>query len=175
MAVFLISGLWHGASWGFVMWGALHGAYLLIGRISKPAKDALMGKLKIKREWKWVGFLSGLITFALVCFAWILFRANSMREAMIVIKGIFTFSEYILSIKKTLSLMNLSMNDMAFIIMSVVILLGVQIAQSKISIRECMERRAWLVRWAVYLCLIFGIILLGYYGVGDSSFIYFQF
>ncbi len=175
MVVFLVSGLWHGASWGFVMWGALHGAYLLIGRITKPAKDKILSILKIKREWKWVSFLSGLITFALVCFAWILFRANSMREALIIIRGIFTFSDYILSINKTLSLMNLSLNDMAFIIMSVAILLGVMIAQTKISIREFMEKRAWPLRWVVYLSLIFGIILLGYYGVGDSSFIYFQF
>ncbi len=175
MVVFLVSGLWHGASWGFVLWGALHGLYLLIGRISKPAKDALLNKLKIKREWKWVGFISGFITFALVCFAWILFRANSMREAMVVIKSLFTFNEYILSISKTLSLMNLSLNDLAFIVVSVIILLAVQIIQSKFSIREYMENRQWPVRWIVYLSLIFGIILFGYYGVGDSSFIYFQF
>ena len=175
MVVFVVSGLWHGASWGFVMWGALHGIYLLIGRLTRPAKDRLLQKLKIKREWKWVGFLSGLITFALVCFAWILFRANSMREAMYIIRSLFTFKEYILSIKKTLSLMNLSINDLVFIFSSIAILSAVQIAQAKGSIREFMERRAWPVRWVVYLCLIFGIILLGYYGVGDASFIYFQF
>ena len=175
MVVFVVSGLWHGASWGFVMWGALHGLYLLIGRATGPARDYLLGRLKIKREWKWVGFLSGLTTFALVCFAWILFRANSMREAMVVIRSLFTFSEYILSIKKTLSLMNLSVNDLIFIFSSIGLLAAVQTAQAKGSIREFMERRAWPVRWALYLCLIFGIILLGYYGVGDSSFIYFQF
>jgi len=175
MVVFVVSGLWHGASWGFVLWGALHGLYLLIGRLTKPAKDVLLNKFKIKRDWKWVGFVSGLVTFALVCFAWILFRANSMREAMIIIKSIFTFNEYILSITKTLSLMNLSVNDMTFIFFSVAILLAVQIVQTKISIRQFMEKRAWPIRWIVYLCLIFGILLLGYYGVGDSSFIYFQF
>ena len=175
MVVFVVSGLWHGASWGFVLWGALHGLYLLIGRISRPAKDKALNKLHINPQNKLIGFAAGLITFALVCFAWILFRANSMREATIIIRSLFTFSDYILSIKKTLTLLNLSFNDLALIVASVAILLGVQITQAKISIREFMEKRSWPVRWIVYLSLIFGIILLGYYGMGDSSFIYFQF
>ena len=175
MTVFVVSGLWHGASWGFVMWGALHGVYLLIGKLTRPVKDRILDKLKISRENKLLGFMSGLITFALVCFAWILFRARSMREALYVIKSLFTFKEYILSIDKTLSLMNMSTNDLALIFTSIIILAGVQIAQSNISIREAMEKTAWPIRWAVYLFLIFGIILLGYYGVGDSSFIYFSF
>ena len=111
MVVFVVSGLWHGASWGFVMWGALHGLYLLIGRFTRPLKDKTLGKLHINPQGKLIGFIAGLITFALICFAWILFRANSMREAAVIIRALFTFGDYILSIKKTLTLLNLSIND----------------------------------------------------------------
>ncbi len=175
MVVFVVSGLWHGASWSFVLWGALHGTYLVIGRLSRPLKDRALDKLNIRKDHKLIAFISGLITFALVCIGWIIFRADSIADAWIMIRGIFEFGSYAASAPATLSLLNLSVNDLAFIVLSCVILLCVQIMQTKVSIREYLERRAWPVRWVVYICLIFGIILLGYYGLGDSSFIYFQF
>ena len=175
MVVFVVSGLWHGASWSFVVWGALHGTYLVIGRLTRPLKDRALSKLNIRKDNKFISFMAGLITFALVCIGWIIFRADSMHDAWIMIRGIFEFGSYTASPQAILALLNLSVNDLAFIVLSTAILLAVQIIQAKTSIREYMERRSWPVRWAVYLCLIFGIILLGYYGLGDSSFIYFQF
>jgi hypothetical protein len=153
----------------------MHGAYLVIGRLTRPIKDRALSKLKIKSDSKVVSFLAGLITFALVCFAWIVFRANTMQDAWTMMRGIFEFKSYVTSPAAVLTLMQLSINDLAFIVLSTAILLAVQIMQTKFSIREYMERRAWPIRWVVYLGLIFGIILLGYYGLGDSSFIYFQF
>jgi D-alanyl-lipoteichoic acid acyltransferase DltB (MBOAT superfamily) len=175
MIVFVVSGLWHGASWSFVVWGALHGTYLVIGRLTRPLKDRALDTLKIRKDNNFISFMAGLITFALVCIGWIIFRADSMHDAWIMIRGIFAFGSYTTSPQAILALLNLSVNDLAFIVLSTAILLTVQVIQAKTSIREYMERRAWPVRWAVYLCLIFGIILLGYYGLGDSSFIYFQF
>lgn len=74
-AVFLIGGLWHGASWMFVIWGALHGAAIVIHRIWKD-----LGL----RMWEW---LAWLITFNFVNIAWVFFRAKDMDSAMKVLGG----------------------------------------------------------------------------------------
>lgn len=76
---FLVSGVWHGSTWNFVIWGLLHGIYQCVGRAAKPVfeKARLPAWLKV------------VVTFCLVTFAWIFFRAENLSEAMIVIKKIF--------------------------------------------------------------------------------------
>jgi D-alanyl-lipoteichoic acid acyltransferase DltB (MBOAT superfamily) len=71
MATMLIGGLWHGAAWSFVIWGGLHGAWLAIGRYRREhglAVDAVSG---------WALWRQRIVTFNLVCFAWIFFRSGS--------------------------------------------------------------------------------------------------
>ncbi|WP_374639314.1 MBOAT family protein [Hydrogenophaga sp.] len=72
---FVIGGLWHGASWMFVIWGALHGAALVIHRAWK----AMGGRLPKSLAW--------LVTFLFVNVAWVFFRANSLEDAMRVLRG----------------------------------------------------------------------------------------
>ncbi len=76
MAVFLLSGLWHGAGWGFLIWGALHGAAMVVQRL-------LRGKLTLPKPLGW------LLTFLFVSFAWIFFRAESLPQALALIGDIF--------------------------------------------------------------------------------------
>ena len=80
---FLVSGLWHGANWTFLFWGALHGGGLIIER-HRRARRAITGKAPPP------GWLSWLVTFNFVCFAWIFFRANSFDQAASVIERLFT-------------------------------------------------------------------------------------
>ena len=77
---FLVSGIWHGANWTFFCWGALHGGLLCIEKAVGISKAKYIGFKK---------FIHWLITFILVCFAWIFFRANSLGDAITVISGIF--------------------------------------------------------------------------------------
>ena len=78
---FLVSGIWHGANWTFFCWGALHGGLLCIEKAVGISKAKYTG---IKK------FIHLLITFILVCFAWIFFRANNLGDAITVISGMFT-------------------------------------------------------------------------------------
>ena len=86
---FLISGIWHGASWGFVIWGLLHGLYLAVSVFYKPYQKrlhkacGLQGTRSLK-IWQTV------ITFNLVCFAWVFFRADTLTDAWYVITHIVT-------------------------------------------------------------------------------------
>ena len=83
MVTFLVSGLWHGANWTFVIWGLLHGTaqVVVLGSQKIVKKHNLkIGKLKIP------SFIKIFITFIFVCFAWIFFRANSLNEAFFAVK-----------------------------------------------------------------------------------------
>jgi alginate O-acetyltransferase complex protein AlgI len=85
LIVFLVSGLWHGAAWTFVIWGAIHGLYLTLGILRRS----------IQRQISWLGFidrwrrrvprlaglLDGLMVFVLVTFAWVFFRAKTLAQA----------------------------------------------------------------------------------------------
>jgi alginate O-acetyltransferase complex protein AlgI len=78
--VFLASGLWHGASWSFVVWGAYHGLFLVLERSFLLKFYDRLGK-----------FLSTLITFLIVIIGWVFFRINSLSEALTYLKRMFAF------------------------------------------------------------------------------------
>ena len=78
--VFLISGLWHGASWNFVIWGAFHGLFLILDRLFLIKLLSKTGK-----------FFSTFFTFFVVLIGWVFFRMNSFHDARIVIRKLFSF------------------------------------------------------------------------------------
>jgi D-alanyl-lipoteichoic acid acyltransferase DltB (MBOAT superfamily) len=85
--VFMLSGFWHGANWTFIVWGALHGFYLVVERLRRswrqgrglPANPEV-GGLR--------GFVSGVVTFHLVVFAWVFFRATDLSQALAIARSI---------------------------------------------------------------------------------------
>jgi len=81
MITFVISGLWHGANWTFVAWGFLHGVYLIVAQTTAPAAARLGRMLGLDRVPRLVSCLKTVLTFSLVTFAWIFFRANNLRDA----------------------------------------------------------------------------------------------
>lgn len=81
--VFLLSGLWHGASWNFVLWGAYHGLFLILDRL-----------FLVKLLEKLGSFISILFTFIVVIFGWLLFRLEDFSEVMLYLKRMFDFGEY---------------------------------------------------------------------------------
>lgn len=84
MITFLVSGLWHGANWTFVIWGGLHGTYQVIGNIWHKFVHKPEYKTTISR------LISMLFCFTIVSFAWIFFRANNVNDAFIIIGKIFS-------------------------------------------------------------------------------------
>ena len=87
MVTMLLGGLWHGAAWTFVVWGAGHGIALCVHKLCKPWLDTI-SSTRITR------FISWLLTFTFVAFLWIFFRANSFHTADQVIRGILTDFEW---------------------------------------------------------------------------------
>lgn len=87
---FLASGIWHGAAWGFVIWGLLHGIYLAASTYYRPYKKKLHNWLGVEK--RWLMWWQVFVTFNLIVFAWIFFRANTMDDAVYIIGNCFSSS-----------------------------------------------------------------------------------
>ncbi|AOR23079.1 MBOAT family O-acyltransferase [Clostridium taeniosporum] len=176
MIVFLASGLWHGASLNFVIWGGLHGFYHVIGEITKPIKNKIIHKYKIKTDVFSFKLSQIVTTFILVSFAWIFFRANSFSNIKMIINNLFVYNPWVLSDK---SLYNLGLNSSEFIIaiIGIVIVMFIDNLQKKENLIEIFNTQNFVFRWAVYVFTIIIICIFGIYGSGYSAqqFIYFQF
>ena len=175
MLVFLISGLWHGANWTFVIWGFLHGFYMIFSIVVKNIKKYIFRVLNINEKMYLVKFLKVFITFILVDFAWIFFRSNSLNDAIYIVKNLFIFNINVLY-DKSLHNLGLDEKDLYLSILLILFLIIVQIKQKNIDIIDYINTKPFYIRWSFYFIGIFSIITFGYYGQGnESQFIYFQF
>lgn len=159
--VFMISGLWHGASWTFIIWGALHGLYQVFGILLKNVNSyKLFGSALVSN------IVHGLVTFALVCFAWIFFRANNVEDALLISESILTFKEGGLFLG--------SVAGFAYSILWILFLLLVEYTQEHYSEKiKVFSSPVKAIRYAGYATLIVLMLLFGVFNGGQ--FIYFQF
>lgn len=178
MIVFLTSGLWHGANWTFVIWGFLHGAFQVIGQMTKPWKERITDKLGIRRDRASYQLGQMIMTFGLVNFAWIFFRAPSLTAARGIITGIFsTWNPWIFT-DGSLYLLGLTAKSFWAGIVAILVLAGVSAAEYRgIRVWDRFAEQGLVFRWIVSLALVFAVIIFGIYGPGYSAsqFIYFQF
>lgn len=162
---FLISGIWHGANWNFIIWGLLHGFYQII-----EMKLKFIGKYF--DNYKVFKYSKIVITFILIDFAWIFFRAKTFYDAKYIILNLFNFSG--LTLKKELYTLGLDKKDLKVAGIAILLLFILEI--SKIN-KEIIFKQNIVIRWFIYFVLIFSILIFGYYGedISSAQFIYFQF
>ncbi|MBQ4591759.1 MAG: MBOAT family protein [Clostridia bacterium] len=178
MIVFLVSGLWHGAAWTFVIWGFLHGAYQVVGILTKNTREDLCKKLGINRETKAYHAWQTICTFVLVTFAWIFFRANSMADLGILMTKLFT--AWSVPLTDVFAGMGIDLRGAAISVLSVIVLIFLdrlvkhdEVPESDGSLKStaAVDRgKAIVLTWAIAVAWL---ALLA--GDGASSFIYFQF
>jgi alginate O-acetyltransferase complex protein AlgI len=89
LITFLLSGLWHGSNWTFIIWGAIHGVVLIL--------ENQFSLNKGKSKTNLITFLRISVVFTIVCLAWVFFRANSLSDASYIISELFNFSHYSLN------------------------------------------------------------------------------
>ena len=178
MIVFLASGLWHGASWHFVVWGGLNGAFQVVGSWLKPLRKRLMRLLHVDENAPSHKLLQMLLTFTLIDFSWIFFRA-AFRQGLSILKTMLGFREANwFTWGHNLEVMGLTPSTRNVLVLSLLILLIADICKYRgISIIQWLCRQGVWLRWLVYYAAIFGILIFGVYGPGfdASQFIYFQF
>ena len=154
LVTFVTSGIWHGANWTFFCWGMLHGILLCIEKALGISKHKYSGTKK---------FFHWTATFILVCFAWILFRANNLSEAVTIIKGIFINP----------SIPKLDFANFFAIGLALVVLFTKEFADEYQWRIRVAESKSWLMHHIYLIMMIAYIILFGV--LGGDQFIYFQF
>ncbi len=179
MIVFLVSGLWHGAGLSFVVWGGIHGLYLVLGDALKPCKSELVQKFRIKTDCFSWRLLQTLITFTLVAFAWIFFRADSLFHALRYIKRIVVHPTPWVLFNDSLYNLGLDRTELAVLAISLLILFLVDIVRFKEGVTIdafLFTQNAWF-EWAVIIIIVVMIFVFGEYGptFDAKQFIYFQF
>jgi len=90
LITFSLIGLWHGASWMFILWGTVHGLYMVVSLFTKKYRRKFYNRLGIGNS-KFLKVFQVFITFHLVAFAWLLFRASSLTDVGDMLSQIFTF------------------------------------------------------------------------------------
>ncbi|MBL7965271.1 MAG: MBOAT family protein [Flavobacteriales bacterium] len=166
--VFLVSGLWHGANWTFVIWGALHGLYLILALVCAPfwkRFDAATGLARMPRLKQ---ALNVAVTFALVLLTWTVFRANRVGDLPVLFKAMW-------NMQPSLALTVIPVVQLG--ILSVTTLLAVLffLVDGRVD-RWAKGERPWGARWKEYgFCgaLLAFILIFGHFG--GTAFIYFQF
>ncbi len=164
MIVFVVSGLWHGASWTFVIWGALHGLFIV--------GEAVLQRRGVRL--KLPSVVQVVITFGLVGFAWIFFRANNLADASYIVTHLFSFRDNTLTEPFASGLLGAQVE---FVLSWG--LIGLLLVVDGLIVRFGFERLFRVspvyVRWAMYYAAGAAVIFSGLYGIGAQQFIYFKF
>ena len=171
--VFLVSGLWHGANWTFVIWGALHGFYLVFGIITRTSREKLNKTFHVDR----IPFLSAFTTFFLVSFAWIFFRANDVQSALYISSHIFSglpdLLHNLMNHVPIYERMGINKKGMLLSVFLIILLESVHYLQAKTNLSDIFKQKPFYIRWAVYYCVVIAVLYLGVFE--NRQFIYFQF
>ena len=179
MIVFLVSGLWHGASWHYVFWGGLNGAYQVLGEWMRPVNKKLKQWFCVDETSFSHRLLRILLTFSLVSVSWIFFRAGSVSQGIDILKRILGFSgTYWFTWGDNLTVMGLTKQTRNVLIVCLGILAAADICKYRnIHLIAWITKQGIWFRWLIYFAAIFGILIFGVYGPGydASQFIYFQF
>ena len=171
--VFLVSGLWHGANYTFIIWGLLHGVYQVIEAATLKMRIRFAARFNIDRESFGHRFFEVAGTFLLVTFTWIFFRAQNIHEAGQIIKSIVTFEGITEQSAWTLPQLGLAQPDLLIMVFGLTIVVIVQVAGHKRNWISGLNTQPLPFRWLVYLSLIFAVIIFGYFGIYTAeSFIY---
>lgn len=176
LVVFLISGLWHGANWTYIVWGALNGFYMIFSNGTAGSRKKFVEIVKIQKFPTLYKIIQVGITFGLVSFSWIFFRAQNMQEAFYIVSNLFNNLSNVLSLgglKASISGFGFDRYDYLIAIISILIMEIVQKLQRNESVSELFTKQKMWIRWPAYYALVFAIILFGVFG--QSDFIYFQF
>lgn len=159
MIVFTVSGLWHGAAYTFLIWGALHGICMVVERLLYGDKiKSISDKLSFANVLRW------LLTFSILNFTWIFFRVDGIGNVFTVLNKIFTEPGQLF----------LDPDTMFYALFFFVIVFANDYMEERHSLKiKLLNNKSSIVRWATCLALASMILLFGV--LDGGSFIYFQF
>lgn len=179
MITFLVSGLWHGAAMTYVVWGGIHGAFQIVGEMLQPIKKKILDVCHVNTKCFSYKLGQKVVTFLLVDFAWIFFRADGIHVALSYIRRIFIdFNPWVLS-NGGLYLIGLDRTEMNILLVSLMVLILADLLKyyKHIFIVDFVMEQNVIFQYICIMLLTLSILIFGAYGPAFDSqaFIYFQF
>lgn len=176
--VFLLSGLWHGAAWQYVLWGVLHGVARIVGELTLGIRNKIYGILGCKRDTFATRLWQGTFTFLLVTLLWMFFRGEDVQQTFDLIKNMVTvYNPWVLT-DGSLFTLGLDAKEWNVLLVGILILLVTDVCKkrNKDLVAFFMQQNLWF-RWLFFYVGIMAIVIFGVYGpqYNATQFIYFQF
>jgi D-alanyl-lipoteichoic acid acyltransferase DltB (MBOAT superfamily) len=163
--VFVVSGLWHGAAWTFVWWGALHAAYILIGTVTAPVRARCRQLVGLDAHPRVLALWQVAVTFHLVLAAWVMFRAQSIQHARTIFAALADPAGAVIQ--------GLNRPQLVLAVAALAVLLAVDLASRFTDVGAMLRRQPQWLRWSVYATAVASVLAFGEFR--STQFIYFQF
>lgn len=180
---FLVSGLWHGANWTYIAWGGLNGFYIIFGIITEKTRKNFVDFIGLSSHPLLHKYIKIFITFLLISFSWIFFRANSISDAFYIVHNVFNWIIDITCSAATFGFVHIAdllkikyfglTSLQLFIALACILFMEyVHVLQKHGDVKHLFDNKPIYFRWAMYYFILFGVI----FGVfNHTPFIYFQF
>lgn len=166
LVVFFFNGLWHGASWTFILWGVLCGVLLIVDNKTIPYRRKLLRSIGLSHKMTVIKVLNGIMLFSMLVVILVFFRAPSIGHAGVYLKNMFTMSTSAINVY----------HDKFELLLSLTLIVFVQIVhyyKGNNRIYELICNRPQWLRWVLYIIFILVMVL---FSVNrQNNFIYFQF
>lgn len=176
LGTFLISGLWHGSNWTFILWGFLNGLYYIFSVWVNKFKAIFGQKMGAEKVPRFRQTISIVIVFTLITISWVFFRANNMHDAFYIITHLIpTHNLSANGIEDMKHIFDLGLNkaELSIALFGIFIMLLYELRQRQAYITVALLNKPWQLRWMLYTILFLLIFFLGKFD--NQQFIYFQF
>lgn len=181
MLVFLISGLWHGADWTFIIWGIINGFFVIYSKATADFREGIIKNIGLDKKPKTRHFLQILSVINIFSIFGLFFPARSMADAKVLIANYFVGWNDLVSnlianengFRQNVLYLGKDVDSFAVIMLFFVIFEVIQWKMSKDSIDNFFVKKARWKAWGLYLFFIFSIIIMS--NIEETPFIYFQF
>ena len=179
LIVFLVVGVWHGASYKYVAFGLWNGVIIMLSTLMQPLFDGVVDKLHINRKNWLFCFFQMFRTFLVVLVGYVFDVAPSFKQGIMTITRFFTDQSFSRGLAEILKL-GLTWKDYILLALCVVIVLIISIIQERHSdttMRTLLDKKPFILRFFLYFFLVMAVIIFGIYGSGYAAadFVYMQF
>lgn len=176
LTVGLVSGLWHGADWSYVVWGGANSLLQIAGDVLKPVRAKICRILRVREKTVGHSALRMILTISMFLFTLVFFRADNIGSALDILQSMLSVHNPWILFDGSLYSLGVSSKGYTVLILAIVILFLADYAKKRgICIRKVLfEQDVW-IRWGFYLLAIMSVVIFGIYGNEIRPFVYFAF
>jgi len=176
LAVFAISGLWHGAGMTFIVWGLLNGLYQIVGELLAPFRQRALALIRIAQGGHIHRLVQTTTTFVLVTIGWVFFRAESLSDALYIVPRMFVPTAAFLNNLRAFEI-GLERPEVMLTAAAAATVFAVEYLSARVDLPRLVYRQPVAIRWAFYQVSTLVVVIFGSYGpsLKSADFVYFKF